>query len=237
MDPVQIGVEISTSVDFSDTGILDTHTAEWDWADETTSEGVVTELDGSGSATGTHTYTTPGVYTLKATITDDDTGYGESFYQYVVVYDPEGGFVTGGGWFDSPLGAYTLDPTLTGKATFGFVSKYKKGTTIPTGNTEFQFKVADLNFKSTEYQWLVIAGHKAMFKGFGTINGNGNYGFMISAIDESLTPSTDSDLFRIKIWDIDDNDTVIYDNLLSGDEDADPTTALGGGSIVIHKAK
>lgn len=38
---------------------------------------------------------------------------------------------------------------MTGKATFGFVSKYKKGATLPTGETEFQFKAGNLNFMST----------------------------------------------------------------------------------------
>jgi hypothetical protein len=60
---------------------------------------------------------------------------------------------------------------------------------------------------------------------------------MISAIDEKLTPSTDVDLFRIKIWDKDDGDTVVYDNQMDAGDGEDPTTAIGGGSIVIHKAK
>jgi hypothetical protein len=60
---------------------------------------------------------------------------------------------------------------------------------------------------------------------------------MISAIDEALTPSTDADLFRIKIWDKEDDDAIVYDNQMGDDEDADPTTAIGGGSIVIHKAQ
>ena len=81
------------------------------------------------------------------------------------MFDPEGGFVTGGGWINSPEGAYTADPTLTGKANFGFVSKYKKGATTPTGETEFQFRVADLNFHSDIYQWLVVAGARAQYKG------------------------------------------------------------------------
>ena len=81
------------------------------------------------------------------------------------------------------MGAYTSDPTLTGKATFGFVSKYQKGANVPTGNTEFQFKVADLNFKTTSYDWLVIAGSKAQYKGTGTINGTCEYKFMLTAID------------------------------------------------------
>jgi hypothetical protein len=44
------------------------------------------------------------------------------------------------------------------------------------------------------------------------------------------------DLFRIKIWDK-DLDAVVYDNQMGEAEDANPTTAIGGGSIVIHKAK
>ena len=120
---------------------------------------------------------------------------------------------------------------MTGKANFGFVSKYKKGATAPEGNTEFQFHAASMNFKSTSYQWLVVAGSKATFKGSGTINGGGNYGFLLSAIDGSL------DKFRIKIWAI--GGAVVYDNQVVGavDEDADPTTTLGGGSIVIHRGK
>ena len=92
-----------------------------------------------------------------------------------------------------------------------------------------------MNFHSENYQWLVVAGAKAMYRGTGTINGEGNYGFMISAVDEKLTPSTDVDLFRIKIWDKDNGDLIVYDNMLGMDDDTDPTTAIGGGNIVVHK--
>ena len=72
-----------------------------------------------------------------------------------------------------------------------------------------------------------------MFKGEGTINGEGEYGFMISAIDGDLKPNGGEDMFRIKIWELGTKD-VIYDNQMGDDEDADPTTTIGGGSIVIH---
>lgn len=91
-----------------------------------------------------------------------------------------------------------------------------------------------MNFHSDSYHWLVVAGPKAMYKGVGTINGVGGYGFMISAIDAALTPSTTIDLFRIKIWDLATGE-VVYDNMLGMAEDAAPTTAIGGGNIVIHK--
>ena len=64
------------------------------------------------------------------------------------------------------------DLTLSGKANFGFVSKYKKGAKAPTGQTEFQFQTADLNFHSGSYGRLVVTGSDyARFKGSGTING------------------------------------------------------------------
>jgi len=110
----------------------------------------------------------------------------------------------------------------TGKATFGFVSKYKKGATVPDGNTEFQFKAGNLNFHSTSYEWLVVTGSDfAKFKGEGTINGQGNYKFQIWAGDDS------PDTFRIKIW-YEDNGTevVVYDNGMD--------QAIGGGNIVVH---
>lgn len=232
-DPIEIGTTVGLASTFTDPGILDTHTAIFDWGDGTISQGIVTETDGCGTATDTHTYTEAGVHTVTLTITDKDGGIDIEIFQYVVVYDPSdpsSGFVTGGGWIDSPAGAYRADPTLTGTANFGFVSKYKKGQSTPTGNTEFQYQIANLNFHSNNYDLMVVAGAKVMYKGTGTINGGGNYGFKIFAIDEKLTPSTDVDTFRIKIWDKDDNDSIVYDNDLE-----ENGTELSGGQIVIHK--
>ena len=152
----------------------------------------------------------------------------------LAVYDPRSGFVTGGGWIMSPLGAYTLNPSLSGKATFGFVSKYVSGKTVPTGNTEFQFHEAGMNFSSTVYEWLVVSGSMAQYKGSGTINGAGNYGFLLSAVDGSLTGGGGADKFRVKIWDK-ATGNVVYDNMLGTSDTATPTTVIGGGSIVIHK--
>ena len=90
-----------------------------------------------------------------------------------------------------------------------------------------------MNFKSTAYDWLVIAGTKAQYKGSGTINGSGDYGFMLTAIDGDLKSKGSPDTFRIKIWDKTTGATI-YDNLMSAPDTADPTTTLGGGSIQIH---
>jgi hypothetical protein len=135
----------------------------------------------------------------------------------------------------SPAGAYTADPSLTGKANFGFVSKYETGTNTPSGETEFQFKAGDLDFHSDAYEWLVVAGPQAKFKGIGRINNTGNYGFMLSAVDGDMPGGGGIDKFRIKIWDKDNNDEIVYDNNLNAVDDATPTTVLGGGQITIKK--
>ncbi len=231
--PVQIKTAITAIASFSDPGTLDTHTAVWDWGDGTTSPATVTETNGSGSVNGSHTYTSAGVYTVTLTVTDKDGGIGTSTY-VSVVYDPNGGFVTGGGWFNSAAGAYAADPSITGETNFGFVSKYQKGARVPKGNTEFQFNAGSLNFLSTSYDWLVISGNKAQCKGSGTINGTGNYGFMLTATDGQYNGGTAPDMFRIKITNNTDG-SVVYDNQMNAADNADPTTVIGGGSIVIHK--
>ena len=233
-DPALINTQINTSVSFSDPGTPDTHTAVWDWGDNLTSSGSVDEQN--DTVTGSHSYTTPGVYEIKVTVTDDDSGSGESIYQYIVIYDnsASGGFVTGAGTINSPLGAYILNTSLTGIARFGFVSKYQPGANAPNGNTQFKFQAADFTFTSTDYQWLVVAGAQAKFKGSGTVNGNGNYGFQLFATDGAINGGGGVDKFRIKIWDINNNDTVVYDNNIGAGDNANPTTELTGGNIVIH---
>ncbi|MFT3879449.1 MAG: PKD domain-containing protein [Gemmatales bacterium] len=57
---------------FSDVGVLDTHTVSFNWGDGTTSTGTVTESSGSGSFTGNHVYSSPGVFTITATVKDKD---------------------------------------------------------------------------------------------------------------------------------------------------------------------
>jgi PKD repeat protein len=213
VSPVQLGTTINVSAAFTDPGAADTFSAVWTWDDGTTSGGTVSDH----IVSGTHLYAVPGVYTVRLTVTDDDGGAGILTYQYVVVYDPTGGFVTGGGWFtDSASGS---------KIHFGFNPKYQPNSTLLKGETEF--KLSGITFKSTSHEWLVINGAKAQFKGSGTINGAGDYGFLVTVIDG--TP----DKIRIKIWDKESGEEF-YDNQPGAPDYADPVIEIGGGSIQIH---
>jgi hypothetical protein len=209
--------------------------AQWSFDSTIAVNGSVSGSTVSGSAP----IGSAGVYTVTLTFNDGRGGIAivntiGDLPATVIVYDANAGFITGGGWIDSPAGAFYQNASLIGKATFGFVSKYQKGNNAPTGETEFQFQVAKFSFHSTTYDWLVVSGAKAQYKGSGTINGAGNYSFMLTAIDGSLRGSGASDTFRIKIWDPSNATTPIYDNLLNAPDGADPSTTLGGGSVVIH---
>jgi streptogramin lyase len=229
--PAAVNTAIGVNASFTDAIMSTTDTAVWNWGDGTTTAGSVTETNGSGTVAGSHTYAADGVYTVTLAVTNALGGSAQSVFQYVVVYNPSAGFVTGGGWITSPAGAYLANSSLTGQANFGFNARYKSGATVPTGNTEFQFPGAGLNFHATSYDWLVITTNQAQFQGSGTINGAGNYGFLVTALDNGATTPGD---IRLEIWDKDNGNAVVYDTQPGAPVTAAPTTALGGGRIQVH---
>jgi hypothetical protein len=228
--PVAKGAPITATAKYTDVGSQDTHTCTFAWDDGTAS----TVAGAAGSCQATHIYSNPGVYTINVTVTDDDTAFASRDLEaLVVVYDPNGGFVTGGGHLQVAAGSYTADPTLSGRANFGFVAKYKKGATIPEGQTEFQFQVGNLNFHSETYKSLVVSSFKAQYRGTGAINGVSGYDFIVTAYDGQISGGGGTDKFRIKITKA---GATVFDNRSGFTEDMDGANpqAIAGGSIVIH---
>lgn len=74
---------------FTDPGWLDTHTATWDFGDETIIAGTLTEENEKPDATGKiideHSYSKAGVYTVILTVKDDDGGTGTFTVQVKVM--------------------------------------------------------------------------------------------------------------------------------------------------------
>jgi hypothetical protein len=236
-----IGSTVNFSGSFTDDG--GPHTALWTitGAGQTVTEnGTLTETTGTtGTLAASHTFNTQGVYLLTLDVSDECGGTGTTetvadLTAMVVIYDPNGGFVTGGGWVNSPAGAFVAGPTLTGKLSFGINAKYQTNQNILTGQTEVQFRTGDFNFHSTGYDWLFITGAKAQFSGSGTVNDAGNYGFTVTVIDGSVSGGGGTDKFRIKVWDKNNGNAVVYDSQMGAPDNANPTTPLGGGNIVIH---
>ena len=220
--PVQLGSSASISVRYSDLGAADTHTALFVWDDGTTS----TVSCASGLCTASRTYTSPGVYGVSLSLSDDDGGAASTTFNYVVVVDPAGSHVTGGGWFTS----------ASGKTHFNVNSKYQRNQATPQGNTSL--KADGFDFDSTSYEWLVVAGSRAQYKGTGKVNGKAGYGFLLTIVDGDVAGGDGIDRFRIRVWELATGSTV-YDNAAGNSDDMDAANPqqIGSGSIVIHASK
>ena len=210
---------MTATANLTDLGTGETYSASWDWGDEATSTGGVS----NGSVTGSHAYSAAGIYTVTLTVTGEFDNTSTKTFTSVIVFDPAAGFVTGGGWFDSPAGALTSDPTFGGKVNFGFDAKYHNGAHHPTGNTEIHLGNDD--FMSTGYDWMVVTDGQAVLQGTGTLNRQGSYRFRLVITDGKSGTGT----IQLSIWE------------LNADRSAGITTydtqrpvTLGGGSIVIH---
>ena len=113
---VAVGADVDLHGSFTDVGTLDTHSAQWIFSSVTIFEPIVNnaavaESNGIGTATSVYQFDTPGVYHVMFRVSDDDLGQTtattlDGLDALIVVYDPSGGFVTGGGWINSPAGAY-----------------------------------------------------------------------------------------------------------------------------------
>ncbi len=226
--PMAVKKNVSVNAEFTDAGVLDTHTAQIDWGDGSVTAGTVSEANGAGTVSGTHAYNAAGIYRVVMTVTDKDGAVSNtSAIETLVVYDPNGKYVVGGGWINSPAGAYLDDPNFTGKAVFAITAKYLKGAKVPTGTVLFDLPGERFLFLSTRLEWMVVSGKQVQIKGTGKVNGRLDpnhqpYHFLVTAKDNK------PDTFGIKIWyETSEGEIVIYD---SGGP-----VKLGGGTVGLLK--
>jgi PKD repeat protein len=178
---------------------------------------------GRGNYAGTCTYTSPGVYTVRATVSDDAGGTSAAaFYRYVVVFDPNGAFATGNGFYDVPGQGKA-------KAHFSFDAKFPAGHAVPNGTVRVWIPGGQLDFESTAIEMLVASGNRAQFWGTGTLNGVAAR-FRITAGESARG----SDAVRIELWNA-DGTTILYDSQPGAAQDAPPTTTIDGGNIRIRR--
>jgi hypothetical protein len=236
-DPVAInnGVILTATVDDSTTGGSNIASAQYSvnggpfipmQAADSTFDGVTENVIASVAP-----FSAAGVYNLCVTGTDSAGNTSDPSCIPLPVYDPSGGFVTGGGSILSPAGKDLVNTAAAGPATFGFVSKYLKGTSTPSGNLEFHFDAGNLHFKSTSMDWLVVTGEpRAQFHGTGTINGASVCQFAVDAWSKSFRSTNGSvDAFGIKVYSCNSGGDG------NGNRYSIDHTPLSGGSIIIHK--
>lgn len=207
-NPVVVNTTVTTSVSYSDLGVLDTHTAVWDWGDgaDKASDGAVGAFNGAGIITGSHTYTEPGMYTITLTLTDKDGGSAVRKFQSVYVYESFTMQAVGKGSYISPAGSYLSNPTRGGLTLFDFNARVMRqafGRYALTGYLNLQLKNAGMIFKSANVRWLDTAEGTAQFVGTGYLNGKRGYEYFVSVID-----SPRGDVIYIEI--VDSLDQIVY---------------------------
>lgn len=85
-NPTHINSSTSASASFTDPGVLDTHTATIDWGDGSAIQNAtVSETNGSGTVSGSHTYTTFGTYTITVSVRDKDNATAQKTTNLTVV--------------------------------------------------------------------------------------------------------------------------------------------------------
>lgn len=225
----RVGTQVDLNATFTDPGTNDTHTCAVEWDD-----GLKETFPPVGNAcTRSHIFRQAGMYTITTTVTDDDGGTGTEM-TLAVVYDPDAGFVTGGGFINSPAGALTTNKDLTGVGHFQFNPKYHKGDTVPSGKANFQLD-GGITFTSDNLEWLVVTpNNRFAVKGTGSVGGTGGYGFVLYGYNSP-------DRYRLVVWPLSDGafptaKPRLYDNrpLAPYDVDVADPQGIAGGSIQIH---
>ncbi len=121
--------------------------------------------------------------------------------------DDAAGFVTGGGFIQSPAGALVADPTRTGKGSFGIDLDYVAGAARPSGDFSFSLNGRGTPFAlvATAYDFLVIRGSSARLAGTATVNGVAGSHFVLDVVDDGKT-----DTFRLVVTGADGS--AVYDS-------------------------
>lgn len=98
---------------------------------------------------------------------------------------------------------------------------------MPVGDKQFtmNFNAANLTFNATTVSSLVVANSMATLTGTGTINGSGNYNFLVTGVDAGG--------IRIQITEPPNNNNVIYDTQPGAAVTATPTTSVTG-HVIAH---
>ncbi len=100
--PMAVGGTATVTANFTDPDPGQAHMCTITWDDPSNPTSIVTVSAGATSCTASHTYASAGVSTVSVDVSDY-CDHATGVFQFVVIYDPNAGFVTGGGWINPPL--------------------------------------------------------------------------------------------------------------------------------------
>lgn len=218
-DLVKVGASVDASVSFTDEDLVGTRSVSWSWGDGSGDQaGKVRESNDAGSASASHSYAAPGIYSVTATVVNR-AGRSAAVSRKIIAYEPSGGIVGGSGAFMSPRGAVRTAPIRSGKATFSFVAPSMMSAKAMSNEGQLHFDVVGLSFRSENLKPVAVQGARGQFEGSGTINGMGDYKFTLATTAGTAMAEGERGRFSLKIWHIDPAtkaEVVDYDNQGTG---------------------
>jgi probable HAF family extracellular repeat protein len=219
-DMVATGAPFSASASFANEDTSQSHSVSLDWGDGSRAAPLeANEHGGAGSASATHVYARPGIYTLTAQVTDQ-SGMSATVSRKVVVVAPAAGVTAGMGAFVSPPGAVKKSPAQSGKARFALFAPAAGQGAKPL----LLFNTGGFGFRSENFKAVAVQGGQVRFEGSGRTERGGACSFSLV----TTAGTADAGRFALRIWHADPAtraQVVDYDNQAGKD-------GAGGGVVV-----
>ncbi|MCA1733775.1 MAG: hypothetical protein LC732_09250, partial [Acidobacteria bacterium] len=227
-EAVRVGTPLAFTATFTDPDTASGHAATWEWGDGTTSAGTIVfdAARGVFTVTGSHAYAGAGLYTVRLVVSDG-SGEANGAAGPVIVYDPDGGWITGAATLASPAGALRGNASPA-SARVSLTAKYDKQSGALKGNVEIHVGGSALRLRAEALEWLVVDGAAAVLQGRCSLEGSTECSFRITAIDGG-NPAAGPDRARLEIWD--GGATALYDNARESDE----APAIESGDLTVHE--
>ena len=172
---VAVGEAVHAAVTFASAGPASAHHVTWSWGDGSGEQAGSTDArKGEGTGRGMHRFGAPGLYTVRATVTDL-AGRSVTVSGALVATDRAAGVAGGAGWFASPHAPLPQQPYQAGKGSFRFVAPPADARLKGAGAGQLQLDAGALSFRSTDLVQVGRQGAARTFAGSGSVNGAGRY--------------------------------------------------------------
>lgn len=225
----KVGAPFDASVSFASEDFSSRHNVIWSWGDGSGERGGNTVARiGGGTATGSHTFMAPGIYTVSARVTDL-AGKSVTVSRKIIAVDQAGGFAGGAGSFVSPHVPNKIAPFQGGPARFSFIAPSFAGGKIASQAAQLNFHVGSLSFRSNAMR---ATGMPGQFAGTGSINGAGQYKFTMGT---EAGDGKGAGSVSLRIWRRDPKtgaDMVVYSSQPQGRQSAQ--RRLNGGAVTVR---
>lgn len=253
------GSSVSLTTNWNDEENGGPYTVTINWGDGT----APTVLTGINSHTITvpHIYNKSGVFAPVITVTDGGNASDTQIYKYIVVYVSGNYATTAAGQFYAPPGSLVANPSLSTanlKVQLGdhcmpkpnSPGKFNGMLNLEMAGAHFVFET-----ENTDYDYLVVSGcYLAQFHGTGYLYANGHksnchggchgacaaggasnahYGILVVQTDRTYNIANKNKV-RIKIWNMDDANAVVFDTQMGDPDDALPTTPISSGNCNVR---